>query len=108
MDMKVEDASGVTVLSPAGRIDSSNARQFEESVVSALDAGSGDVVIDLGQLAYISSAGLRVILLAAQKLKAKGKALKLCSLSPMILEVFEVSGFSKLIPIHKDRDAALA
>ena len=76
--------------------------------MKTLEAGAGDMVIDLGKLSYISSAGLRVILLTAQKLKAKGKSLKLCSLSPMILEVFEVSGFSKLIPIHKDRDAALS
>jgi len=108
MDIKVEDANGTTVLSPAGRIDSSNARQFEEVVMKTLEAGTADMVIDLGDLSYISSAGLRVILLTAQKLKAKGKSLKLCSLSPMILEVFEVSGFSKLIPIHPDRDAALS
>jgi anti-anti-sigma factor len=46
--------------------------------------------------------------MAAQKLKAKGGALRLCGLAPMILEVFEVSGFSKLIPIYKDRAEGLA
>lgn len=108
MDIKQENASDATILSPAGRIDSSNAREFEESVVKTLDGNTTKLVLDLGTLSYISSAGLRVILLAAQKLKAKNGTLRLCALSPMILEVFEVSGFSKLIPIHATRDEALA
>ena len=66
------------------------------------------MLLDLGGLAYISSAGLRVIPMAARKLKAKGGALRLCGLAPMILDVFEVSGFSKPIPIRKDRGAGLA
>lgn len=108
MDIKQENAGDVTILSPTGRIDSSNAREFEESVVKTLDGNTTRLVLDLGTLSYISSAGLRVILLAAQKLKAKNGTLRLCALSPMILEVFEVSGFSKLIPIHATRDEALA
>lgn len=108
MDIKQENAGDATILSPAGRIDSSNAREFEESVVKTLDGNTTKLVLDLGTLSYISSAGLRVILLAAQKLKAKNGTLRLCALSPMILEVFEVSGFSKLIPIHATRDEALA
>ena len=108
MEINQEAAGSALVLVPTGRIDSSNARQFEEAVVKALDGGATNVLLDLGGLAYISSAGLRVILMAAQKLKAKGGALRLCSLAPMILEVFEVSGFSKLIPIHKDRGDGLA
>lgn len=95
------------VLAPTGRIDSSNAREFEEVVLKTLEGGAANMLLDLGGLGYISSAGLRVILLAAQKLKARGGALRLCALSPMILEVFEVSGFSKLIPIHGSREEAL-
>ena len=68
MDINQETAGSAMILAPAGRIDSSNARQFEEAVVKALEGGPNQVLLDLGQLAYISSAGLRVILLAAQKL----------------------------------------
>ncbi len=108
MEINQEAAGSALVLVPTGRIDSSNARRFEDVVIAALDGGATNVLLDLGGLAYISSAGLRVILMAAQKLKAKGGALRLCGLAPMILEVFEVSGFSKLIPIHKDRGDGLA
>ncbi len=108
MEIQQDQAGAALVLAPSGRIDSSNARQFEEAVLKALEGGASQVLLDLDRLAYISSAGLRVILLAAQKLKAKGGALRLCALSPMILEVFEVSGFSKLIPIHATREEGLA
>lgn len=108
MELAEEKQGAVTVLSPDGRVDSSNAKAFEEAVMSRLAAVEGPVLIDLAQLRYISSAGLRVILLSAKQQQQKGQRFALCEPSADIREVFEVSGFTKIIEIFQKRDQALA
>ena len=54
-------------------------------------------MLDLGRLDYISSAGLRVVLIAAKRLKSVGGALVLCTLNPSVREVFEISGFASIL-----------
>ena len=55
---------------------------------------------------YISSAGLRIVLLAAKRMKSAGGRLVLCSLNPQIAEVFDISGFTRILDILPSRDAA--
>ncbi len=62
--------------------------------------------MDLEQLAYISSAGLRVVLMAAKRAKQSGGRLLLCGLSPAVRELFEISGFLKILEVCADRAAA--
>jgi anti-anti-sigma factor len=69
--------------------------------------GEKDFVIDLGELDYISSAGLRVILATAKRLKEKEGKILLASLQDMVKEVFEISGFSAIIPIYESVESAL-
>jgi len=64
-------------------------------------------ILDLNGLDYISSAGLRVILLLAKNLKAKKGKLSLCSVSGPVKDVFMISGFSTIIPTHDNRASAL-
>lgn len=108
MDLVAANENGVTVLALAGRIDSSNAKKFEEAMLKQVDAASAGVLVDLKDLEYISSAGLRVILLAAKQQQRQGRKFALCTPSPEILEVFEVSGFNKIIDIHGAKADALA
>ncbi len=96
------------VLAVSGRMDTLTAPQFEARCQTCLEAGSTRLVVDLGGLEYISSAGLRSILAAAKKLKAAGGDLAFCSLSGIVAEVFAVSGFNKLLPVFADRAQALA
>ena len=65
------------------------------------------LVLDLNGLEYISSAGLRVILSAAKKMKARNGKLGLSRLQPRVREVFQVSGFSSIIPVFETLPAAL-
>ena len=90
----------------AGRLDGSNARKFEESLKETIGTDSRPVIIDMKNLSYISSAGLRAILLIAKSVKARKADLALCSLPSHINEIFEISGFDKIIPIHSTREAA--
>ncbi|MDE0147342.1 MAG: STAS domain-containing protein [Rhodospirillaceae bacterium] len=90
-----------------GRIDGSNVVQFEEAVRTAIEDSDRAVIMDFEKLVYISSAGLRAILLTAKSLQNRDAKLLLCSLSDRIREVFEISGFDKILPIHPSKAEAL-
>ena len=96
--MKINFNSNDGVLSVAldGRLDTITAPEFE-SFLGKNYEGTGLIVIDCEKLAYISSAGLRV-LLAAQK-KTKG-AMKLINVCELVMEVFEMTGFADILVIE--------
>lgn len=98
---------GVVVLAPEGRIDSATAKSFETATLELIEAGETRIAIDLEQIDYISSAGLRVVLLAGKRLKTAGGVLTLCNLKPSIREVFEISGFIGLFAVSDSREAAI-
>lgn len=96
------------LLAPEGRLDASNATAFEAEMLAVLPQSSIGLVMDFGGLSYVSSAGLRVVLLAAKKVKAGGGRFVLCGLSPQIAEVFKVSGFLAILNVAPNRAAAFA
>ena len=101
-----ETVDGVVVLSPSGRIDSNTAPQFESAVTEAL-AGTDRMILDFSNVTYVSSAGLRVVLIGAKQINAKKGGFALCGLSDNIMDVFELSGFTNILKILPDRDAAI-
>ncbi len=108
MELKTQYDSDILIVTPAGRIDGSNAFDFQTAIDSAMADHNAAVIMDLSELTYISSAGLRVILLLAKKLKGQNSSLALCSLASSIMDVFEISGFGKIIPIHSSRSDAVS
>lgn len=103
-----EERSGsALVLQVAGRIDSNTAPAFEAALVPAVSKESF-VVIDMTSVEYVSSAGLRALLVAAKKARATGGKIKLAAMAPQIREVFDISGFSSLFDIQPDVASAVA
>lgn len=92
---------------PQGRIDSQTALSFQEQLLNGIDEADRIVIADLANVSYISSAGLRSVLLIAKTLRRRDVAFALCSLSVPIREVFKISGFDKIISIHDSFAAAL-
>jgi len=90
------------LLSVSGRLDAMTAPDFEKACMGLLKEGNTNVVADLSNLEYISSAGLRSFLFAAKKLKATGGDLRFCGLSGMVKEVFKVSGFQTMFTIAEN------
>lgn len=107
MDIREEDREGVCVIAPVGRIDSNTARDAEAALLPKFDTGRA-IVVDFAELTYISSAGLRVLLMAAKKSRASGVPLALSGMAPQVREVFQVSGFAKLFAIYDDAGAAVS
>ena len=91
------------VVTADGRVDGTNARDFQSALEAVIEASDQAVILDMERLTYISSAGLRVILLAAKSLQRKDATLTICSLSDPIREIFSVSGFDQIIPFTPPR-----
>lgn len=108
MSITAERDGATLVLQLHGRLDSTSSATAEAEILGHLDGGAGHVVLDFADLDYISSAGLRVILVAAKRVKAAGGAMVLCALRPHIREVFEISGFLSILTVADDRAGALA
>jgi anti-anti-sigma factor len=108
IEMAHEQRNGGLILKPKKRIDSTNAKSFEEQANALLDAGPKKVVVDFSELDYISSAGLRVVLTTAKRAKAAGGGLTLCGVHDNVKEVVEVSGFGSIFGMHDSVDQALA
>ncbi len=97
-----------TVVQFHGRVDATSAPSVEQALVAVIDQGEKRLIIDCSALEFISSAGLRSLLLAVKKMKASGGAIGLAALQPNVKEVFDISGFSALFTIHSSTAEALA
>lgn len=95
------------IVTVKGRMDAVTAPEFEKCLGEWIDGGESQFIIDFGELNYISSAGLRSILTIAKSLKMKEGQIVLCALRDTVKEVFEISGFSTIIPVCESIDAAM-
>ncbi|MDR0677588.1 MAG: STAS domain-containing protein [Holosporaceae bacterium] len=98
MEVKVSTEEGVTVITPVGRVDTSTAKAFEDGVMNVLSTSS-KVAVRFNEIDYISSAGLRVILMAGKKITASKGVLVLINMPEKIFAVFKMSGFDKILKI---------
>lgn len=107
--MKIEQntGEGVTVLAPTGRIDTTTSGTVDEAVRAAVDGGARALIVDFAHVDYISSAGLRVFLVLAKRLKSLEGRLVLCGMGQPVRQVFQLAGFLPLFTIETSRDAAL-
>ncbi len=111
--MEVSDGNvGATrVLQVRGRLDHSRAKDFEIALASRLIACTPEgspLVLDFSGVAYISSVGLRVLLLAARQVKAQSGRIAVAALTPIVTEVFQVSHFNLVLSVYPDVAAAAA
>jgi anti-anti-sigma factor len=100
-------AAGTAVVSPKGRIDATNSPQLERMLREPLEAGQRSVVVDLSQVTYLSSSGLRVLLIAAKELHEHGGNLLLCCPLSGVARVLRMTGFAEIFPLYQTREAAL-
>ena len=107
MAITTEREGATLIAMAADRVDGANARELQSDLEDAIQESDRTVILDLQQVVYISSAGLRVILLTAKALQRQQAKFAVCSLSESVREIFEISGFDKIIPVHTDRAEAI-
>ncbi|MGC9194608.1 MAG: STAS domain-containing protein [Syntrophobacteraceae bacterium] len=107
MDLNSYKHDRFFVVRVGGRMDATTAPQFEKSCLESIEQGESCVLVDLKDLEYMSSAGLRSILVVGKKLKSSGGALSFSSLTPNVQHVFSISGFDSMFTIHDCLESAL-
>ena len=111
MDFSQAVYADVRVVSVKGRVDHATADQFKAQLWPLLASCSADgekFLLDLSGLEYISSAGLRVLMLAAREVKTRSGTLVVAELQPVVKEIFEISRFNVVFRVYPDLRAALA
>ena len=87
------------ILALEGRLDTITSPQLQTELLNAIDEGDY-VELDFQQLSYVSSAGLRVLLLGQKKAAAKKGTMVLKHVSPEIMDIFKMTGFAKILKIE--------
>ena len=99
MEIGIIPRTNYTSITLTGRLDTITSPKLQEALTEAI-ANSEKVELDFKEVEYVSSAGLRVLLLGEKSTKAAGKTMTLKNISPDVLEVFEVTGFTEVLTIE--------
>ena len=108
MDIHTRKQANVSVLTVSGRLDAVTTPEYENKLKKLIDDGDTIIVIDFDGLSYISSAGLRGLLVTAKQVKAKSGQVCFANVKGAVKEVFNISGFNSIFKMHDSVDAALA
>lgn len=108
MNIQVEQIGDITIIPLEGRLDGNNAGAAEAVFLGQLAEGKGQFIFNFADLQYISSAGLRVILVAAKKLRASKGRMICANLTEQVYDVFEMSGFTSILEIVATKEEAIA
>jgi len=100
MQITREQDGGVEIFRLDGRFDAHSASDVEKALQEAIDSNCQKLLLDMEKTEYISSAGLRVLLALAKKLKNLQGTARLCSLQPQVKEVFDIAGFTQIFEIE--------
>ena len=107
--MTIEEVhNGTTlVMSVEGRLDARSAPSFQEHVLARIEGGQTAVLVDFSLVDFISSAGLRAVLVVAKRLRDGDGRFAVCGLRDSVRDVFRVSGFESIIDTYPDQQTAL-
>ncbi len=108
MEMREDRRENGCIMHLSGRIDSSTAPLLEGELNRLIDGGDRKVLLEFSQVTYISSGGLRILLVTAKKLREPGDRFGLCCLPAEVYKILRMAGFTSLFPIYPDEGAALA
>ncbi len=108
MDLQTKIENNAIVVSISGRLDAVTAPEYEKTIRDLIDSGNIYIVVDFEQLDYISSAGLRGLLLMAKLLNTKGGRACLANVKGNVRSVFDMCGFNTVFRMENSVAEALA
>ena len=107
MEISITESGDVRILSFQGNLDTNTSPDAENEINGLIEAGAQKLLVNFENLDYISSAGLRILLATAKKLKVSQGDLKICCLNETVQEVFDISGFATILSVSKTEEEAL-
>lgn len=99
MDIKINNKDNKTFVELNGRLDTSNAEQFQNDISPLMEGENPNIDIDCTGMTYTSSQGLRIFLMLQKSVISRGGKLVMRNMNPMVKEVFDITGFSNIITI---------
>ncbi len=99
---------GMPIIAVKGRIDSSTAKTGEDYLLAHVGDGRPALVLDLAEVDYVSSAGLRVLVMSSQRAMSLGRGFALCNCQEDVAEVMDISGLMDVLNVCDDVSAAIA
>ena len=106
MKISVLESGSFCKVTLNGRLDANSSADAERGLFDVIAKGNGSMLLDLSELEYVSSAGLRVMLVAAKRVQQRGGKLALYGLNGNVREVFDISGFTAVFKIFDDEPGA--
>ena len=107
MEISTSKADSVTIIRLAGDLDTNTSGPAQDSINEIIDGGADDILINLEDVGFVSSAGLRVFLATAKRLGAASGKLRISNLNETVHEVFEISGFISILSVFPTQEDAL-
>lgn len=107
MNIDVSKSGNTVVVNIEGRLDTTNYNELETQLAAVLERNGNMILLDISKLEYVSSSGLRILLMYLKKVKALQGRFMLCGMSPEIRKIFEISGFINIFEVYKNREDAL-
>lgn len=106
MEIKDTEHKRVTVVSVVGRIDASTADDFDGHIMDLIDSGSKNIVLDMSEVEFLSSAGLRTLVTARKAVQPLG-AIRLAAISDRVRQTLDIAGLDVLFEVYPDRESAV-
>ncbi len=107
MDFTVDEFGDVKAVRITGNLDTQTSTVAQEQLIQLIDNGATKILIDFEDLNYISSSGLRMLLVAVKRLEGTNGQLRICNPNKMVREVFDTSGFSEIFSVYRSQAEAL-
>ena len=107
MNIVESQRDGIVVLALSGHLNAQTSEKLDDAIQGAVAAGNNRLVLDLADVAYVSSAGLRVFLIGARKVQPDGK-LVIVNAAPAVLKVLSMTNFDKIAPVASSIDDAIS
>ena len=107
MNISESKQGTVTILKVQGKLDAASSPELDKRLASLVESGTRQIALDLTGMEYVSSAGLRVFLSAAKRLKQAQGKLALANLSTQVQQIFDIAGFESILPVLKTVNEAV-
>ena len=108
MEISEQREGNIIVLSPVGRVNNDTSPAFQAKLLACVGSAATTVLVDFSGVEYISSAGLRALMMASKQSKATNGRLAAAGLTPMVKEIFAISRFSLVVQVFETTAAAIA
>jgi anti-sigma B factor antagonist len=108
MQISIQDSGAVAVVAVSGRVDSATAPELEEALKKLVESDRIQIVLDLLNVEYMSSAGLRAMVSNLKKVKQVNGDLRIANPSQRVEEVLKLAGLTSIFSLHKSREEAIA